>query len=155
MLALPYLLASFLVGLLLVQRLLPQAPPLVRLAGAYVAGLLLTTWATFLIAFILPLEDALIIAVLVVLATEVLVIVRWHRHLSFSTLKLTSLEAILTGLALLFSIWLMEQRLSGDPLTVSLNTWGDFGLHIALARSFSWGGNFPPEYPFFGAEPIR
>jgi hypothetical protein len=155
MLALPYLLASFLIGLLLAQRLLPQAPPLVRLAGAYAAGLLLTAWATFLIAFLLPLADALIIAILIVLVAEIAILVRWHRRLSFATLKLTPLEAIFTGLALLFSIWLMDQRLSGDPLTVSLNTWGDFGLHIALARSFSWGSNFPPEYPFFGAEPIR
>lgn len=26
---------------------------------------------------------------------------------------------------------------------------GDFGLHLSLIRSFSWGNNFPPELPFF------
>jgi hypothetical protein len=49
----------------------------------------------------------------------------------------------------------MDARLSGDPLTVSANTWGDTALHISLARSFSEAHNFPPEYPFFGGEPIR
>lgn len=31
---------------------------------------------------------------------------------------------------------------------------GDFGLHISLIRSFSWGNNFPPESPFFPGKPL-
>ena len=151
-----YLATSFLVGLLLIQRLFSGAPPLVRLAGGYLLGLLLTAWATFIIALILfPLEDALLIAILVVLATQVLVLGRWRRQLSLSTLKPSPLEWALAAAALLVSFWLMDQRLSGDPLTVSFNTWGDFGLHIPLARLFSQGHNLPPEYPFFAGEPIR
>src|SRR5947208_36741 len=42
-----------------------------------------------------------------------------------------------------------------SPPTVSSNTWGDTGLHVSLARSFSEGHNYPPEYPFYGGEPIR
>ena len=33
--------------------------------------------------------------------------------------------------------------------------YSDFGAHLPLIRSFSFGSNFPPEYPFFAGEPIR
>ena len=156
MLALVYLATSFLVGLLLIQRMFPHLPPLVQLAGGYLVGMLLTTWVTFLAAFVfLGLEEALPIGILVAFGIQIGILVRWHRHLALSAFKLGWLEGALAVAALIFSLWLMDQRLSGDPLMVSLNTWGDFGLHIALARSFSEGHNLPPEYPFFALEPIR
>ncbi len=31
---------------------------------------------------------------------------------------------------------------------------GDFGLHLSLIRSFSWGNNFPVESPFFPGKPL-
>lgn len=31
---------------------------------------------------------------------------------------------------------------------------GDFGLHLSLIRSFSWGSNFPVESPFFPGKPF-
>lgn len=31
---------------------------------------------------------------------------------------------------------------------------GDFGLHLSLIRSFSWGDNFPVESPFFPGNPF-
>lgn len=31
---------------------------------------------------------------------------------------------------------------------------GDFGLHLSLIRSFSWGDNFPVESPFFPGKPF-
>jgi len=31
---------------------------------------------------------------------------------------------------------------------------GDFGLHLSLIRSFSWGNNFPTESPFFPGKPL-
>lgn len=31
---------------------------------------------------------------------------------------------------------------------------GDFGLHLSLIRSFSWGNNFPVESPFFPGRPL-
>ncbi|QQG40357.1 MAG: hypothetical protein HYV37_02185 [Candidatus Levyibacteriota bacterium] len=34
------------------------------------------------------------------------------------------------------------------------NEIGDFGLHLSLIRSFSWGNNFPPESPFFPGRPL-
>lgn len=31
---------------------------------------------------------------------------------------------------------------------------GDFGLHLSVIRSFSWGNNFPVESPFFPGRPL-
>lgn len=33
--------------------------------------------------------------------------------------------------------------------------YSDFGAHLPLVRSFSFGSNWPPEYPTFPGEPIR
>lgn len=38
---------------------------------------------------------------------------------------------------------------------IATKVWSDFAANIPLIRSFSWGKNFPPEYPLFPGEPIR
>lgn len=60
-------------------------------------------------------------------------------------------------LSLLFSFWLMFSTFSYDngSILISTKAWSDFGGHIPLIRSFSFGSNFPPEYPIFPGEPIR
>lgn len=40
-------------------------------------------------------------------------------------------------------------------MLIASKAWSDFGSHIPLIRSFSYGANFPPEYPLFPGEPIR
>jgi len=156
-LAVLYLIAAFLAGLVAVQRLIPGFPPFVRLAGALVGGILLTGWVTFLIAFGLSsvIDDSTLIGAIGALAFNVAVVVYGWRALDYRTLRVTPVDAALLGLSLMLSFWLMDSRLSGDPLTVSANTWGDTALHISLARSFSEAHNFPPEYPFYGGEGIR
>jgi len=156
-LAVIYLIAAFLTGLVLVQRFVPGFPAFVRLAGALVAGIALTGWVTFLSAFALSpaLDDATLAGAIIALGVDVAVIVFNWRLLDYRTLKVTPAEAAFVGLSLMFSFWLMDARLSGDPPNVSANTWGDTALHVSLARSFSEAHNFPPEYPFFGGETIR
>ncbi len=157
MLAIIYLIAAFLAGLVLVQRFVPAFPPFVRLSGALVAGIVLTGWVTFLTAFALSpaLDDATLAGAIIALGVDAVIVLLNWRLLDYHTLKVTPVDAALIGLSLMFSFWLMDARLSGDPLTVSANTWGDTALHVSLARSFSHAHNFPPEYPFFGGETIR
>lgn len=40
-------------------------------------------------------------------------------------------------------------------MQIATKAWSDFGGHIPLIRSFSFGNNIPPEYPLFPGEPIR
>lgn len=58
----------------------------------------------------------------------------------------------------IFSTWLMQKSLaynsSDNTLLIARHQIGDFGLHLSLIRSFSWGNNFPPESPFFPGKPL-
>ena len=59
---------------------------------------------------------------------------------------------------LLFSWWLMDKSFgynsSTHQMRIARHQVGDFGLHLSLIRSFSWGNNFPPESPFFPGRPL-
>lgn len=57
-----------------------------------------------------------------------------------------------------FSYWLMDKSFGYDGEThsfrIARHQIGDFGLHLSLIRSFSWGNNFPVESPFFPGKPL-
>lgn len=57
----------------------------------------------------------------------------------------------------LFSFWLMWHSFGykDSTLLVSNRVWSDFAANLPLIRSFSWGWNFPLEYPIFAGEPIK
>lgn len=57
----------------------------------------------------------------------------------------------------LFSWWLMWHTFNYKEgvIYIASKAWSDFAANIPLIRSFSWGKNFPPEYPLFPGEPIR
>lgn len=58
----------------------------------------------------------------------------------------------------IFSWWLMNKSFGYDSANhsfrVARHQIGDFGLHISLIRSFSWGDNFPVESPFYPGRPL-
>ncbi len=58
----------------------------------------------------------------------------------------------------LFSFWLMTKSFgySGQnhQFRIARHQIGDFGLHLSIIRSFSWGNNFPVESPFFPGRPL-
>ena len=58
---------------------------------------------------------------------------------------------------LLFSWWLMWHTFDYRQKTLFIATkaWSDFSATLPLARSFSWGKNWPPEHPLFPGEPIK
>jgi hypothetical protein len=45
--------------------------------------------------------------------------------------------------------------ISKNRMFIGLSVWGDFGPHLAVIRSFSWGANFPATYPHFAGGGIR
>ncbi len=157
MIAAVYLIASFLAGLAVIQTVFPRLPAAVRLAGAFTGGLIVTAWVTFLVAWALAglSDDSLLIGIFFATGVNAMVAATWGRGLRWDQFRLSGLEAALFIASLVFSLWLMDARLSGSPPMVSANTWGDTALHVSLARSFSEGHNYPPEYPFFGGETIR
>lgn len=66
-------------------------------------------------------------------------------------------KIILFATFFLFSWWLMWHTFNykNGVIYIASKAWSDFAAHIPLIRSFSWGKNFPPEYPIFSGEPIR
>lgn len=66
-------------------------------------------------------------------------------------------EILFVCFSFAFSWWLMWSTFDykGDQIFVATKAWSDFAAHIPLIRSFSFGFNFPPEYPLFSGEPIR
>lgn len=67
-------------------------------------------------------------------------------------------DLLLVFIFFVFSWWLFGKSFSYDPvhsqMKIARHQVGDFGLHLSLIRSFSWGNNFPPELPFFSGKPL-
>lgn len=71
--------------------------------------------------------------------------------------SLSKTTLILLVISLIFSFWLMFHTFSYNQgsIEIASKAWSDFAAHIPLIRSFSFGNNFPPEYPIFSGEPIK
>ena len=160
MLATVYLVVTCVAGFAVATWLAPRAPTIVRLPAGFLLSVVVTSWTTYLVAFALSAHtaDALTIGLIVSTVLGAVIIAVAGRNLRWRHLHVPILDAVLGIAALAFSYWLVNSHLQYDhdgELSVSANTWGDMGLHIALSRSFSVGANYPTEYPFFANEPIR
>lgn len=67
-------------------------------------------------------------------------------------------EIFLLIIFFFFSFWLMYKSFGYDEkrhdFRIGRHQIGDFGLHLSLIRSFSWGDNFPAESPFYPGRPL-
>ena len=73
-------------------------------------------------------------------------------------LKKYSIEIVLFICFFAFSYLLMWKTFRLTPernIQIATKAWSDFAATIPLIRSFSYGTNFPPEYPIFAGPPIR
>ncbi|MGH3872597.1 MAG: hypothetical protein ACRDSR_14000 [Pseudonocardiaceae bacterium] len=158
MLAIPYLLLSFLAALVIVQRVFREFPVLVRLVAAFLVSIVLTGWMNFAAGWLLHSlghSDATFYGAFVAMGANAMIIGVGWRELRRQSFRVRPPAILGVGAAVALSSWVMHMRLAGDPLMVSLNTWGDTALHIGIARSFSQGDNFPPVLPIFTGETIR
>ena len=67
-------------------------------------------------------------------------------------------ELIVFSFFFIFSWILMSKTFQLTPegnLRIASKAWSDFAATIPLIRSFSYGANFPPQYPLFSGLPIR
>ena len=60
-------------------------------------------------------------------------------------------EFLFAIIALIFSNWLMWHTFAyrEGVIYIASKVWSDFAAHLPLIRSFSWGQNWPPQYPLF------
>src|SRR4030042_4690578 len=67
------------------------------------------------------------------------------------------IELFILFITFLFSTWLMFATFSYDngDMKIATKAWSDFANHIPLIRSFSFGNNFPSQFPLFSGPPIK
>ena len=124
-----YLLTLTIAGVLAVTRFMPRAPVMVRLPGGFLAGIVVSGWITYVVAFATSsaTNESLLIGMFATIALNVAFISALSLRFKLRDYRLAPLEIVLIGLALVFSFWLMDQRLTiddTDTLAVSANTWG-------------------------------
>nr|MBI5455634.1 hypothetical protein [Candidatus Levybacteria bacterium] len=78
-----------------------------------------------------------------------------HKIILF--LKKFKIEIFIFIFAFIFSSWLMFATFSyqDGTMMIASKAWSDFANHIPLIRSFSFGNNYPPQFPLFSGPPIR
>lgn len=163
-----------LVGLIdrgLAGRPVPLSPAIILWPASVFVGLMLLTWLVYLQArfFASQYQQPLLLAnvcSLAVIAVLSVVVVFWRwraRHLlpggpGYRKRRPGSkaevvLGALLVGLAV--ALMMRTLFLEGTRLHIGVSVMSDFGPHLAVIRSFSFGENFPTEYPHFPAGDIR
>ena len=72
--------------------------------------------------------------------------------------KKKTVEILFFAVLFIFSWWLMWKTFrvnASGNLEIATKVWSDFAATIPLIRSFSFGQNWPPQYPLFAGPPIR
>lgn len=66
-------------------------------------------------------------------------------------------EAAFYAAVFCFIGWLMGYVFHSEEgiLYTGYTVFSDFSPHTAMIRSFSWGNNFPTQYPYFGGEDVK
>jgi hypothetical protein len=71
--------------------------------------------------------------------------------------KKNIVEILIFIFAAIFGSWLMFSTFSYSKgsMLIAIKAWSDFASQIPLIRSFSFGSNFPPQFPLFAGPPIH
>ena len=180
--ALFFLAVSTYAGLRLCRMLLPRldgertpavsravAPWVIAAPAAFLAGTLLVTWATYLTASALrnsssPMMFANIIVMSVITVALIADRVRVRKNEAIDTSsevidghrrRWVDLTVAATGLILGSVIMFHTCRIEGNTLILGRTAFGDLNIHLGMARSFSWGDNFPTGYMAYAGSDIR
>lgn len=164
MLALLYLIVMVMIGDAICRRLYHVQWLPFRLASAFLPGLIVSTWTTYLLARAFadtsrPLLTANILFFLIAIGLLRLL----YRKASISTASGerfdigTRWDLITVGLFLVLTSWMMftSFNMEGGKLQIANHQWSDFGPNVAIMQSFALGHNFPTEYPHFSGDRIR
>jgi hypothetical protein len=139
---------------------------LVTIPAAFLVGTLLATWLTYIVAYLsaatgapLFIGNLVALAVFGFAAAGLVVSVRqiqpdlFRQWRSRAALLIEShkfeMIFLLIVLAIAFFLMFDTLRIEDGTLLVGSAVFSDFGPHLAVIRSFSYGSNFPTEYPHF------
>lgn len=175
-----YLILAVLLGREVTEALLPceengkeaSRKPLCMVAAAsFGTGTLLLTWAVYIVAWAasvcMGVETPLLPGNLIVmLGTAAGLGILYAKRKKSGTKSLREelaykrpdrREIIFFSILLAFVTWIMFYvfHMNNGYLYSGFTVYGDYAPHTAMMRSFSYGNNFPTQYPHFGGEDIK
>lgn len=166
MLAILYLIIATAIGDLLGRRFLRFVSLPHRLASAFLIGIILSTWFTYLSAYaFLSLSNPMLWANVLFFVVAVGFLIHQKNEV-LSGIDLEGWKAEIVEnkwewlIILIFGaavIWLMFSTfsMSSGAIQIANHQWSDFGSTVSIMQSFADGRNFPTEYPHFSGERIR
>jgi hypothetical protein len=139
------------------------APWVITWPAAFLSGTLILTWATYLTASAARhTRSPMMVANIVVLTVATLALLFDHlrsRSVRRNGLSrpagLTDIAVAATGLILGAIVMLHTCRIEGNTLVLGRTAFGDLNIHLGMARSFSFGQNFPTGYMAYAGSDIR
>ena len=158
--AVVFLITSYLSGYLLTVRFFPGFKSLLCIASAYILGTLISVWLVLILSLILYPFTEEAMSVGFTLTTAFLVVFTVHQRTFFKApLDLRPSHVIFFIIAFLYS-WILfsstfDYDLESHEIKVAGLIWSDYGFHIPLIRSFSLGNNLSLEHPLYAHEIIR
>jgi len=165
MLAIVYLIAATYFGDLICRRFFRFISIQQRIATAFLVGILLSTWITFVAAVVFHRTSQPLIAgnlvFLVMFAAFLLASRHWPSKSSNDYADRPPGhqygDYVWLAVCLVFACWLMFATLGfkDGEFQIAFKAWTDFGANVSLTQSFALGKNFPPQHPFFPGEFIR
>ncbi|MGH7801608.1 MAG: hypothetical protein ACREOW_13445 [Thermodesulfobacteriota bacterium] len=158
--AIVFLITSYLSGYLLTARFFPGFKSLLRIASAYILGTLFSVWLVLILSLIFYRFTEEAITFGFVFTTAFLVAFTIHQRALFkSPLGLRPSHVVFFVIAFLYSWILFSSTFDYDEklheIKISVLIWSDYGFHLPLIRSFSLGNNLSLEHPLYAHESIR
>ena len=160
-----FLIGSFVLGIVITKRLFPFTNRVERIFWGMVLGSMSSTWAAYVLSRILSdLKYPAIAALTMVIAG----LAAFFLYQDLASLRrfiarrnwfrehrsLILLLALFAPIFFYFFYVGMFHRREG-VLYLTLTSWYDMALHLAVANSFVYGHNFPPAYLLLPGEPMR
>jgi len=135
------------------------------ISGGFLVGVLISGWLTYLGAYLFketenPMLWGNLLTMVGISGGCLIIFIKKHWQLAKfdrKAIKNNRTEiALLIGLTIV-STFLMFNcfRIENGQIQVGLSVFSDFGPHLAMIRSFSYGKNFPSFYPHFPSDQLR
>ena len=168
MLALLYLIVMVVLGDSLCRRFCPCVSRPHRFAAAFLVGLIVSTWMTYLSARAFASSSRPLLMGNILFFAIAIGLILWLRRrrtavggTSEAQLSIPATDDkrdwIAIGLLFVLASWMMFSSFNMDAgkLQIANHQWSDFGPNVAIMQSFALGHNFPTEYPHFSGDRIR
>ncbi len=167
MLAFLYLILVFLLGDSICKRFFPYVSTPHRVATGFLAGLLISTWLTYLAAALFGgTSSPMLLGNLIFALAAIAAIYLLHRFAAKTTQETTIDEEttrfrqadwIVTGIFLIVAIVMTYGTfmMKDGNMHIANHQSSDFGSTASIMQSFALGHNFPTEYPHFTGDRIR